>query len=46
MQLHVHAKQKQIHRHRKQSCGYQREEGIGEDKLRYGINKCKLSCVK
>ena len=44
MQLHVHAEQKETHRHRKQSCEYQREEGMGEDK--YGINKCKLLCVK
>ena len=34
MQLHVHAKQKQTHRHRKQTCGYQKEEGMGEAQIK------------
>ena len=31
--MNVYAKQKQTHRHRKQTCGYQRGKVRGRDKL-------------
>ena len=31
--IDIYAKQKRIHRHRKQTGGYQREEVVGRDKL-------------
>ena len=34
IKMNVYTKQKQIHRHEKQTCGYQRGEGRGRDKLR------------
>ena len=30
----VYARQKQTHRYRKQTCGYQRREGSGEGQIR------------
>ena len=32
--MNVYAKKKQAHRHRKQTCGYQRGEGKGEGQIR------------
>ena len=32
--MNVNVKQKQAHRHRKQTCGYQKEEGRGEGQIR------------
>ena len=32
--MNVNAKEKQIHRYRKQNCGYQRERERGRDKIR------------
>ena len=32
--MNVYAKQKQTHRYRKQTCGYQRGEGRGEGQIR------------
>ena len=33
VQTNVYVKQKQNNRHRKQTCGYQRERDMGRDKL-------------
>ena len=32
IQMNIYVKQKQTHRYRKQTCGYQRGEGWGRDK--------------
>ena len=32
-QMNVSMKQKQTHRHREQTCGYQGEEGVGEGRI-------------
>ena len=32
--MNIYAKQKQTHRYRKQTCGYQRGEGNGEGQIR------------
>ena len=32
--MDVHTKQKQTHRHRKQTCDYPRGEGRGEEQIR------------
>ena len=32
--MNLHAKQKQTHRHRKQTYGHQRGEGVGEGQIR------------
>ena len=34
IQMIVYTKQKQIHRHRKQTCGYHKGEGSGEGQIR------------
>ena len=34
IQVNLFTKQKQTHRHRKQTYGYQRGKGIGRDKIR------------
>ena len=34
IQMNVYAKQKQTHRHRKQTCGYQMGERKGEGQIR------------
>ena len=40
-QVNLSTKQKQTHRHRKQTCGCQGEAGGGKD-WEFGINRCKL----
>ena len=39
--MNLYTKQKYTHRHRKQTCGYQRGKGEG-----YGINRYKLLYIK
>ena len=34
IQMNLYAKQKQTHRYRKLTCGYQRGEGMGEGQIR------------
>ena len=33
IQMNFFTKQKQTHRHRKQTCGYQRGKGVGREEL-------------
>ena len=40
--MNVYAKQKQTHRHRKQTCGYH----MGGANQKYGIDMHTLPCVK
>ena len=45
--MNAYAKQKQTHKYRKQTSGYQMEEGSrGGTNQGYGINRHKLLCVK
>ena len=45
--MNVYTKQKQTHRYRKQTSGYQKEEGSGERPNQgYGTKKYKLLCIK
>ena len=45
--MNAYAKQKQTHKYRKQTSGYQTEEGSGGGTNQgYGINRHKLLCIK
>ena len=44
--MNVYAKQKQTHRHRKQSHGTNGERGEGRRRQGYGINRCKILYIK
>ena len=46
MQRNLFTKQKQTHRHRKQTCGYQRGKGGGGIKQAFGISRYKLLFIK
>ena len=37
---------KQTHRYKRQTSSYQKVEGVGRGKQRYGIRKYKLLCIK
>ena len=45
IQMNLLTKQKQTHRHRKQTSGYQREKGVGISQ-KFGINIFTLLYIK
>ena len=45
IQMNLLTKQKQAHRHRKQTSGYQSEKGVGKSQ-KFGINTCALLYIK
>jgi len=46
IQVNLFAKQKQTHRYREQIFGHQQGEGLGRDKLGFGINRYTPLSVK
>ena len=45
-QMNLFRKQKQTHRHREQTCGWQGGVGGREMDWELGVNRCKLLCMK
>ena len=45
IQMNLLTKQKQTHRHRKQTSGYQSEKRVGKSQ-KFGINTCTLLYIK
>ena len=44
--MNLFTKQKQTHRHRKQTYGYQKGKGVGGINQEFGISRYKLLCIK
>ena len=45
-QMNLSTKQKQTHRHREQTCGYQGGEAGGGKDWEFGISRCKLVYIR
>ena len=44
--MNLSSKQKQIHKHREQTCGCQGEGGKGEKDWEFEISRCKLLYIE